>query len=103
MTVATVAEFKVLKIDDSIYRLQLLGSKVVEIRRFMGGKEIYRLMSILHLKGCKIIGVHGETGNIAAYINHRRMDDALSLIDEAGLDRIITHPDNKRMKIALSK
>ncbi|MDD1743619.1 MAG: hypothetical protein LUO85_03235 [Methanomassiliicoccales archaeon] len=93
----------VAKMGDSIYRLQLLGSKVVEIRRFKGGKELYRLMSMLRVKGCDIIGVHGETGIIAAYVNQQRLDDALALIDEAGMERIITHPDNKGMKITLSK
>ncbi len=93
----------VVKMGDSIYRLQLLGSKVVEIRRFKGGKDIYRLMSMMRVKGCELIGVHEETGIIAAYVNQQRLDDTLALVDEAGLERVITHPDNKGMKITMSK
>ena len=61
------------------------------------------LMSMLRVRGSEIIGVHGESGIIAAYVGQQRLDDALSLIDEAGSERIITHPDNKGMKITLSK
>jgi predicted sugar kinase len=91
------------KMGDSIYRLQLLGSKVVEIRRFGGGKDIYRLMSMLRVKGCEIVAVHNDTGIVTIYVNQGVLDDALQVIRDAGMEKIITRPDNKGMRITLTK
>jgi hypothetical protein len=91
------------KMGDSIYRLQLLGSKVVEIRRFNGGKDIYRIMSMLRVKGAEIVGVHGDTGVIATYMRQENLDDCLSVVQESGKEKILTRPDNKGMKITLTK
>ncbi len=91
------------KMGDSIYRLQLLGSKVVEIRRFGGGKDIYRLMSMLRVKGCEIVAVHNDTGIVTTYVSQDRIDDILQVIKDTGKDKIITRPDNKGMRITLTK
>lgn len=91
------------KMGDSIYRLQLLGSKVVEIRRFGGGKDIYRLMSMLRVKGSEIVAVHNDTGIVATYVGQDNLDDALQVIRESGKEKIITRPDNKGMRITLTK
>lgn len=91
------------KMGDSIYRLQLLGSKVVEIRRFNGGKDIYRIMSMLRVKGTEIVGVHGDTGIVAAYMRPENLDDCLNVVKESGKQKILTRPDNKGMKITLTK
>lgn len=91
------------KMGDSIYRLQLMGSKVVEIRRFGGGKDIYRLMSMLRVKGCEIVAVHDDSGIVATYVTQQVVDDALHVIKESSKEKIITRPDNKGMKITLTK
>jgi predicted sugar kinase len=91
------------KMGDSIYRLQLLGSKVVEIRRFGGGKGIYRLMSMLRVKGCELTAVHDDTGIVISYASRERMDDILQVVKDSGKDKIITRPDNKGMRITLTK
>jgi predicted sugar kinase len=91
------------KMGDSIYRLQLLGSKVVEIRRFGGGKDIYRIMSMLRVKGAEIVGVHGDTGVIAAYMRKEDLDECLDVVQDSGKEKILTRPDNKGMKITLTK
>jgi predicted sugar kinase len=101
MPAAIKADFD--KMGDSIYRLQLLGSKVVEIRRFSGGKEIYRLMSMLRVKGATIIGVHDDTGIISACVSPDRLPDCLEMVGEAGLESVQLKADNKGAKIALSK
>jgi len=90
------------KMGDSIYRLQLIGSKVVEIRRFRGGKDIYRLMSMLRVKGCDIVGVHGDTGIVAAYLKQNKLDECLNVVRGAFKEKIITRPDNKGMKITMT-
>ena len=92
----------VAKMGDSIYRLQLLGSKVAEIRRFGGGNDIYRLMSTLRVKCCPIVGVHDDTGIVAAYAKEGSLDNCLSVIDDLRLQRVLTKPDARGMKIALS-
>ena len=91
------------KMGDSIYRLQLLGSKVAEIRRFDGGKDIYRLMSMLRVKGSEIVAVHDDTGIIAALVGENGLDDALQVIKENFREKIITRPDNKGMRITVTK
>lgn len=91
------------KMGDSIYRLQLLGSKVVEIRRHGGGKDIYRTMSMLRIKGAEIVGVHGDTGIVAAYMRQESLDPCLNVVQESGNEKILTRPDNKGMKITLTK
>ena len=91
------------KMGDSIYRLQLLGSKVVEIRSFNNGKEIYRLMSMLRVKGCSLVGVHAETGVVAAYVQPNALDECLGVIEQTSAKRIITRPENKGMKITMVK
>ncbi|MEM0449291.1 MAG: hypothetical protein QW520_05665 [Methanomassiliicoccales archaeon] len=91
------------KMGDSIYRLQLLGSKVAEIRRFGSGQEIYRLMSMLRVKGCKIVAMHGDTGIIATYLDQSIIEDVLELIQDSKMEKIITRPDNKGMRITITK
>jgi predicted sugar kinase len=87
------------KIGDSIYRLQLLGSKVAEIRRFGGGDEIYRLLSALRIKGCAVVGVHGDTGIVAAYVRNELAHGCISLLEEIGMPSILCRPDSHGMTV----
>jgi hypothetical protein len=91
------------KMGDSIYRLQLMGSKVAEIRRFSGGKELYRFMSMLRVKGATIIGVHDDTGIISACVSPHKLPGCLEMVSEARLESTQLRADNKGAKIALSR
>lgn len=87
------------KIGDSIYRLQLLGSKVAEIRRFGGGDDIYRLLSALRIKGCEVVGVHGDTGIVAAYARNDIAPGCVSMLEEIGMPSALCRPDSHGMTV----
>ncbi|MDD1770153.1 MAG: hypothetical protein LUO79_03620 [Methanomassiliicoccales archaeon] len=89
------------KIGDSIYRLQLLGSKVVEIRRFGGGDEIYRLLSALRIKGCEVVGVHADTGIVAAYVASDFTRGCVSMLEELGMKPYVCKPDSHGMTVQM--
>jgi predicted sugar kinase len=83
------------RMGDSIYRLQLLGSKVAEIRRFGGGNEIYRLLSALRIKGCEVVGVHADTGIVAAFVRNDLVSVCASMLGEIGMNFTICRPDSR--------
>jgi len=89
------------KVGDSVYRLQLLGSKVAEIRRFDGGEGIYRLLSMLRSKGCAIEGVHADTGTILAFSDLDHIDDCLRLVEELGFTSSLVTADAAGAKVTV--
>jgi hypothetical protein len=87
------------RMGDSIYRLQLLGSKVAEIRRYGGGDEIYRLLSALRIKGCEVVGVHADTGIVAAYAKSDFAPGCVSLLKEIAMPCVQCKPDSRGMTV----